>query len=327
MVKLLKVLFFFVVSVSSAHVYDIVIIGGGPAGWSAAMEAARARVSVLVVAGNNDGGQLTASHMVENIPAVKAKPGFEIMNDLRDQALSCGAQLLTDTVVGVDFDARPFRITTSGNDMVQARSVIIATGSTPKKLGVPGEERFWGYGVSSCAVCDCFLYSNRSVVVVGGGDSAIEEALQLVEYASNITILVRSQVMRASNWMQEKLKKHVHKITILYDVTVQEICGTNEQGVIGVRIREGADNKESVVSTDGVFLAIGHVPNSSLFTKWLSVDEKGYLILHSRSQATVLPGVFVAGDVADPHFKKAYIAMSSGGQAALEAVHFVRYQG
>jgi thioredoxin reductase (NADPH) len=308
------------------NLYDVIVIGAGPAGWSAAMEAARARVSVLVISGPIDGGQLSASHCVENIPAIKAQSGFAIMQDLREQALSAGANVLTDTVTAVDFSAKPLVIQPSQNGAFKAKAVIIATGSTSKKLDVQGEERFWGYGVSTCAVCDCFLYRDKQVVVVGGGDSAVDEALQLVEYASKITILVRNEAMRASNWMQEKLTKYADKITILYQVQVEEICGTDDLGVTGVQLKDIGTGIGSFLPVDGVFLAIGHEPNSHLFADWLPLDKYGYITLSTRSQATVIPGVFVAGDIADPIFKKAYIAMSTGGQAALEAVHFIRYQ-
>jgi thioredoxin reductase (NADPH) len=306
-----------------AKTYDVLIIGGGAAGLTAAMEVARAKYKVAIIA-QEIGGQLNGSHHVENIPAVSAKPGYEIMADLQHQVADFGVKFIYDTVTDVDFSVKnSYKLTTQDHGLLEADSVIIATGSSPKKLSVPGEEEFWGKGVSSCAVCDCFLYQDKEVVIVGGGDSAVEEALQLAEYANKVTILVRGQQMRASAWGQEKLREH-HKISIVYATEVVEIVGDDMHGVTGVMTRDVQTGAIKEFKTDGIFLAIGHTPNTDLVKKWLPLDVRGYIILTSRSQATTIPGLFAAGDVADPSYKKAYIAMGAGGQAGLEAVHYLR---
>lgn len=311
-------------TVLKAVVYDALVIGGGPAGLVAAMEIARAKYHVAVVA--PDSGQLVGSHDVENIPGIPAKPGAEIMDDLQKQVASFGAEFINDRVTAVDFDKAPYRLVTQENGILEAKTIIIATGSSAKKLGIPGEQEFWGRGVSSCAVCDCFLYTNKKVVIIGGGNSAIDEALQLAEYAREVTILVRGNEMRADAWGQDKVREKKN-ISIRYTIDVLEVLGDEEHGVTAIQIRDTATGLTQKMVIDGVFLAIGHKPNSDLFKKWIATDAQGYIILNGRSQATAVPGVFVAGDVADPVYKKAYIAMGAGGQAGLEAVHYVRFHG
>ena len=311
--------------ICQAHRYDIVVIGSGPAGCAAALYGARANMSTLVIAGDAVGGQLIGSHEVENWPGIIKKPGAEIMEDLYAQVQSFGAEFLHDAVVEIDFSQRPFLLTTRENGIIEARSIIIATGSTPKRLHVPGEELYWGNGVSSCAVCDCFLFKNKHVVVVGGGDSAVEEALQLVGYAQSVTLLVRGHEMRAAPYGQEKLKEHSDKIFVKYNSSITEIVGTDELGVTGVMLRDAITGQESLFATEGVFLAIGHTPTTQLFRHVINLDETGHVALNGRSQATHIPGVFVAGDVADNRFKQAAKAAGDGVQAALEAIDFLRF--
>lgn len=302
--------------------YDAIVIGGGSAGMVAAMELARAKYHVAVIS-DTIGGQLVGSHNVENIPGIAAKPGAAIMDDLQQQVAAFGVEFMYDTVTAVDFSQAPYAVLTQTYGLLKARAVIIATGSSAKTLAIPGEQAFWGRGVSSCAVCDCFLYQNREVVVIGGGDSAIEEALQLAEYATKVTILVRGAAMRAAEWGKEKLREKKN-IFIVYQTDVLEILG-DETGVTAVMLHDNATGITKKFATDGVFLAIGHTPNSDLFKKWLPLDAQGYIVLNCRSQGTRVPGVFVAGDVADPLYKKAYIAMGAGGQAGLEAIHYLRF--
>lgn len=319
---------FFLVSLSflfplQSQMYDVLVLGGGPAGLAAPIEIARAKYKVAVIS-QEFGGQLNGSHLVENIPSVASKPGHEIMTNLQQQVVSFGTECIEDTIVAVDFSQEgAYTVTTQDHGILTARAIIIATGSSPKKLGIPGEQEFWGRGVSSCAVCDCFLYQNKEVVVVGGGDSAIEEAFQLAEYADKVTILVRRDQMRASDWGQEKISEY-KKVSIVYSTEVVEILGDDEQGVISVMLRNTKTGEFTSMKTDGVFLAIGHTPNSALFKDWLHIDKQGYIVLTGRSQATTIPGVFVAGDVCDPWYKKAYIAEGHGGQAGLEAVNYMR---
>lgn len=310
-----------------AREYDCVILGAGPAGLSAALYAAQAHISTAVIAENY--GQLTGSHRVENFPGVEGKSGFEIIETLRHQVTSSGAvDFINDTIISVDFprvDASLFKIMTSSYGVISAKTVIIATGSSSKKLGVPGEEQWWGYGVSCCAVCDGFFYKNKDVVVVGGGNSAVEQALQLVGYARSVTIIVRASDMRATPHEKIKLFEHKEKIKVLYDTVITEIFGDAQHGVTGVQLFNRIDDTSRHMPIDGVFLAIGHVPNTSLFSEWITLDPTGHIALATRSQATNIPGVFAAGDVADPDFKQAAKAAGDGVQAALEAIDFVRF--
>lgn len=303
----------------------LVIIGGGPAGLAAGLYGARAKLKeTLVITGDLLGGQLTGSGEVENWPGIVRKQGAAIMDDFIAQTESVGVQFLEDSVVKVDFSQSPFTLMTSENGILEADALIIATGSTPKKLGVPGEQEYWGAGVSSCAVCDCFLYGDREVVIVGGGDSAIEEALHLVPYAKKITIFVRSDFMRAVPSMQDKLRKYREKISVIYNSHITQVLGDGSS-VTGVRVYDARTGQEYEYPTDGLFLAIGHTPNTELFVDWLDLDANGYVYLPTRSQMTTLPGIFVAGDVADNKFRQAGIAAGSGIQAALEAIEFLRY--
>ena len=305
--------------------YDVVVIGSGPAGCSAGLYAARANLSTLVITGDSPYGQLSGSHEVENWPGIPKKCGIEIMEQLHEQVRSFGVSFLYDTVMSIDSTRRPFIITTADQSVFEAHAIVIATGSSPKMLHVPGEDLYWGKGVSACAVCDCFLYKNKDVVIVGGGDSAVEEALQLVGYARSITILVRSHAMRAVLNGQKKLQEHADKIDIRYNSSIAEILGDVERGVTGVMVCDSASSQSYVLPIDGVFLAIGHKPNVDLFKDWIALDTTGHVALANRSQMTNIPGIFVAGDVADNRFKQAAKAAGDGVQAGMEAVEFVRF--
>lgn len=308
-----------------AEHYNVVVIGGGPAGSAAAIYTGRANLSTLLITGDTPYGQLAGSHEVENWPGILKKSGTEIMEDLHAQVGSFGVQFLYDAVTNVDFSKRPFTLSTREQGAFETDAVVIATGSSPKKLGVPGEDAFWGNGVSSCAVCDCFLFRDKDVVVVGGGDSAVEEAIQLVGYARSVTIVVRSATMRAAVHGQEKLRNYGDKIKIIYNSAITEIVGDAQQGVTGVVLFDAQTQRHVTMPIDGVFLAIGHIPNTELFKKWLTFDATGHILLADHSQATIIPGVFAAGDVADNRFKQAGKAAGDGIQAGMEAVDFVRF--
>lgn len=314
--------------VSNGQSYDCVIIGSGPAGLAAALYTVQANISTAVIA--QDFGQLTGSHRVENFPGVAGKSGTEIIETIWDQIQGSGTiDFFDDTVIAIDFSYRPdqcFKIMTAQNGVIEAKTVIIATGSSPKRLGVPGEDQLWGFGVSSCAVCDGFLYKNKEVIVVGGGNSAIEQALQLIGYAKKVTIVVRKSEMRATPHEKKKLYEHSEKIKVIYDTVVTEILGDISTGVTGIQVVNKVDGSVSMVPTDGIFLAIGHNPNTALFKEWLPLDETGHIVLTTRSQMTNIPGIFVAGDVAEAHFKQAPKAIGDGVQAALEAIDFVRFR-
>jgi thioredoxin reductase (NADPH) len=309
---------------SSLGVIPIVVIGGGPAGLAAGMYGARSKFDTLVITGELPGGQLTGSGEVENWPGIIRKRGADIMDDFVEQVAGVGACFLDDIVEEVDFSESPFRIFTLENGIIEAEAVIIATGSYPRKLHVSGETRYWGSGISSCAICDCFLYTGREVGVVGGGDSAIEEVLHLVPYAKKITLFVRGSRMRAAQAMQDKLTLYPDQISIIYNVGIDEVVGDGKT-VTGVLIVDRKTDIRYHYSLDGLFLAIGHTPNTKIFKHWLRLDSEGFFNLPTRSQMTEIPGVFVAGDVADKHFRQAGIAAGSGIQAALEAIDFLRY--
>lgn len=301
----------------------LVIIGSGPAGLSAALYGARAKVKTLVITGSEPGGQLMGSGEVENWPGIQRKSGAEIMDGLFEQTESLGVEFLYDSIESVDFSQTPFMLKTLESGSIKAQAVIIATGSHPRKLHIPGESLYWGSGVSSCAVCDCFLYEGKKVAIVGGGDSAVEEALHLMPYAKKITIFVRKPHMRAAACMQDKLLLYPDKVEVVYTTEVQEVLGDGTV-VTGLRVKNNRTQQESVFPVDGLFLAIGHLPCTELFKKHLDLASDQYICLTQRTQSTQIPGIFVAGDVADNRFRQAGVAAGTGIQAALEALEFLR---
>lgn len=297
------------------------IIGSGPAGYTAAIYSSRAGFSPVLYEGMEPGGQLTTTTIVENYP------GFEngvdansLMDQMRGQALHFGTEIRRGRIRSVDFSSRPLRLTDDGGVQIEADSVIIATGASAKYLGLPSETAFKGMGVSACATCDGFFYRNRTVAVVGGGDTACEEASYLAGLCSKVYMIVRRDVMRASKAMQERVMK-TPNIEILWNCNTQEVLG-DMNGVTGVRLLH-KDGRVFDVSVDGFFLGIGHHPNSDIFKDWVKVDENGYIITLEGSSRTNVEGVFAAGDVQDPRYRQAITAAASGCRAALDAERYL----
>ena len=301
------------------------IIGSGPAGYTAAIYASRANLQPVVYCGLLTGGQLTQTTVVENFPGYPdGVDGNEMMLDLRHQAERLGADLRDGEIVKADLGSLPYLLTTDGGVEIEAETVIIATGASAKYLGLEDEKKYNGQGVSACATCDGFFYRKRTVAVVGGGDTACEEALYLASLAKKVYMLVRKPFLRASEAMQRRVREN-EKIEVLFEHNAVGLYGDN--GVEGAHVvkRLGQPDEERYdLPIDGFFLAIGHKPNSDLFTPWLETDETGYIVTLDGTPRTRLPGVFAAGDVADPHYRQAITAAASGCQAAIEADRYLR---
>ena len=298
------------------------IIGGGPAGYTAAIYGARADMSPVLYEGTQPGGQLTTTTDIENFPGFEnGIDGTQLMNTMRAQAVRLGADLRNGTVSSADLSQRPFRITVDGGKEILAETLIIATGATAKYLGLPSETKFKGLGVSACATCDGFFYRKKTVAVVGGGDTACEEATYLAGLCRKVYMIVRRDVLRASQAMQEKVMA-TENIEILWNCNTQEVLG-DDYGVTGVRLVR-KDGEVFDVAIDGFFLAIGHHPNSELFSQWVNVDKEGYIITDGRTSKTNVEGVFAAGDVQDPLYRQAITAAASGCRAALDAEKFLK---
>jgi thioredoxin reductase (NADPH) len=308
---------------SMNEIRNLIIIGGGPAGYTAALYAARADLNPLVIEGFAFGGQLMITSDVENYPGFKdGILGPELMQEFRSQAERFGAEFLTDDVTRVDFSERPFRVYV-GDDEYTAETVIVATGATARQLGLPSELSLQGRGVTYCAVCDAAFYRDREVVVVGGGDSAMEEALFLTKFASKVTIVHRRDEFRASNIMLDRARAN-DKIEWITSAVVDEVLGDGK--MTGVRLRDTQTGETSELAADGLFVAIGHDPNTKLFLDWLDHDEGGYLITDGRSTETNIPGVFAVGDVQDHVYRQAVTAAGSGCMGALDAERFLAAQ-
>lgn len=301
-----------------------VIIGSGPAGFTAAIYASRANLSPLVIEGPQPGGQLTTTTEIENFPGYPEKvTGIKLMEDLRAQAITYGANVFSGRVTEVDFSNRPFKITVDGKQTITSEAVIISTGATARYLGLPDEQKYMGMGVSACATCDGFFYRKRTVAVVGGGDTAAEEALYLAGLASKVYLIVRRDKLRASKVMQQRVFDNP-KIEILFN--------TNTVGLFGNEVLEGAHlvaNKGTEnenyydIAIDGFFLAIGHKPNTEIFAGQIDLDEQGYIKVEAPSTKTNIEGVFAAGDVADPIYQQAISAAGTGCRAAIDLERFL----
>ena len=297
------------------------IIGGGPAGYTAAIYAARAGLSPVLYEGIQPGGQLTTTTDVENWPGFRdGIAGQDLMDTMRSQAVRLGADVRTGTVTSADLSVRPFAVVADGEKEISAEPVIIATGASAKYLGLPSEEKFKGMGVSACATCDGFFYRGKDVAVVGGGDTACEEAGYLAGICRKVYMIVRRDVLRASEAMQDRVK-NTPNIEILWNCSTQEVLGDNS-GVTGVRIA-GKDGRIFDIAVDGFFLAIGHHPNSELFSRWVNVDSEGYIITEGKTSRTNVEGVFAAGDVQDPLYRQAVTAAASGCRAAMDAEKYL----
>ena len=298
------------------------IVGGGPAGYTAAVYAARADIAPVVYEGLQPGGQLTTTTDIENYPGFEnGISGPELMSVMRAQAVRLGADVRTGAVTSADLSQRPFVIEIDGQKQIEAETLIIATGATAKYLGLPSETKFKGLGVSACATCDGFFYRKKTVAVVGGGDTACEEATYLAGLCKKVYMIVRRDVLRASEAMQERVKA-TENIEILWNCNTQEVLG-DEYGVTGARLLR-KDGEVFDIAVDGFFLAIGHHPNSEVFNKWVAVDKEGYIITDGKTSMTNVEGVFAAGDVQDPLYRQAITAAASGCRAALDAEKFLK---
>lgn len=300
------------------------IIGSGPAGYTAAIYTGRANLSPVLYEGIQPGGQLTITTEVENFPGYpEGISGTQLMEDLRKQAERFGVEIRSGIATAADLSKRPYRITIDDEKVIEAETIIISTGATAKYLGLADEQKYAGMGVSACATCDGFFYRKKTVAVVGGGDTACEEAIYLAGLAKQVYLIVRKPFLRASKIMQERVMNHPN-IQVLFEHNATGLYGEN--GVEGVHLvkRLGESDEERYdIAIDGFFLAIGHKPNSDIFKDYLDTDETGYILTEGNTPRTKVPGVFAAGDVADPHYRQAITAAGSGCKAAIEAEKYL----
>ncbi len=304
--------------------HNVVIIGSGPAGLTAAVYTARANLAPLMIEGSQAGGQLTLTTDVENFPGFpQGIMGPQLIQDMRAQAERFGTAFQTADVTKVDLSRRPFTVTINDEETIQAQSLIISTGASANLLGLDSESRLLGHGVSTCATCDGFFFRGQPIVVIGGGDSAMEEATFLTKFASHVTIVHRRDKLRASKIMQDKAMKN-DKISFRWNSMVEEVLG--DDVVTGLRLRDAVTNDTATLDCKGVFVAIGHTPNTQLFRGQIETDANGY-IQTSHGTATNVPGVFAAGDVQDPHYRQAITAAGTGCMAAMDAERFLEAEG
>lgn len=309
---------------SETHHSKVLILGSGAAGCTAAIYAARANMKPIMVEGMQPGGQLTITTDVENYPGF-AEPiqGPWLMEQMVEQAKNVGTEIFSDLIVEVDFSSRPFRAIGDSGDIYTGDTVIVATGASARWLGLESEQKFSGFGVSACATCDGFFYRDKPVAVIGGGNTAVEEALFLTNFASKVTLIHRRDELRAEKIMQDRLFRN-EKIEVVWDTVLDEVVGTQDPpGVTGAKLKNIKTDEGMDLEADGIFIAIGHDPNTKIFRGKLDMDDEGYLITAPDSTATNIPGVFAAGDVKDKVYRQAVTAAGMGCMAALEAEKFI----
>lgn len=305
----------------------VLIIGSGPAGYTAGIYAARAGLNPILVSGSQVGGQLTITTEIENFPGFPEPiGGLDLMQRMREQAQNVGVTIVDDLITEVDFSKAPFHCNSAGSNLFCGDTVIIATGASARWLGLDSEKKFLGFGVSGCATCDGFFYRNRDVAVVGGGNTAADEALYLTNFAKSVTLIHRRDSLRADKVMQQRLTEN-QKIKIEWDSVVDEVIGTeNPLGVTGVILKNVKTDSKKELKVDGLFIAIGHHPNTDLFKGLLDLDNDGYIKTKDNGCETNIPGIFAAGDVQNPNFRQAVVAAGSGCIAALEAEKYLSRQ-
>jgi thioredoxin reductase (NADPH) len=302
---------------------NVIIIGSGPAGYTAAIYTARANLNPILIEGLQPGGQLTTTTEVDNFPGFSSGiQGPELMDEMKKQALRFGTEILSAEVTKADFSKSPFSVTVNEKDLYQTKTVIIATGASAKYLNLESEKRLMGYGVSACATCDGFFFKEKEVVVVGGGDTAIEEANFLTKFASKVTVIHRRDQLRASKILQENAFKN-DKIDFCWDSVVEDILDPDQGKVTGIKLKNVKTDEVTEKNCDGVFLAIGHTPNTSIFKGQLKMDKMGYIISKDGAK-TSIPGIFACGDVKDHVYRQAVTAAGSGCAAAIEAELFLQ---
>lgn len=301
-------------------------MGSGPAGLTAALYTARANLEPLVFEGPEAGGQLTTTTDVENFPGFpEGIMGPELMDLMREQSERFGAQCVQKAVTAVDFSKRPFLVSTE-DEQILASTFIISSGATARMLGLPSERELVGYGVSTCATCDGFFFRDKELVVIGGGDSAMEESIFLTKFATRVTVVHRRDKLRASVIMQQRAREN-EKIDFVWNGVVEDVLGSREDGVTGVRIKDVVTGESYVKECEGMFVAIGHTPNSEIFRGQLDMDDNGYLITNNGTSETSVAGVFAAGDIQDTRYKQAITAAGSGCMAAMDAERFIEEHG
>lgn len=304
---------------------DVLIIGSGPAGYTAGIYTARTGLKSLIVSGNQKGGQLILSSEVDNYPGfVETMTGYEIMEKMRQQAEEREVQIVDDIITEVDFFDHPFTCSSAAGNSYQSKAIIVATGSSVNWLGLPSEKKYMGHGVSSCATCDGFFYRGKEVAVVGGGNTAAEEALYLAAFTDKVYLIHRRHSLRADTVLQQRLLQN-RKIVMVWNNIIEEILGTEEPlSVTGLKIRNVKTDMQKTLYISGLFVAIGHHPNTELFRNYLNLTAGGYIATQENGCTTNIRGVFAAGDVCNPEHHQAVIAAGSGAKAALEAIKFLR---
>ncbi|NLR71540.1 thioredoxin-disulfide reductase [Novosphingobium sp. ERN07] len=308
---------------ATTHKTRMLIIGSGPAGLSAAIYGARAGMQPIVVQGLQPGGQLTITTDVENYPGFRdVIQGPWLMQEMQAQAEHVGTRMMWDTILDVNLDGSPFRATGDSGDIYEGDVLVIATGAQAKWLGVEGEQEFSGKGVSACATCDGFFYRGKKVVVIGGGNTAVEEALYLTNHSTDVTLIHRRDSLRAEKILQDRLHAHPN-VKVLWNQKVDSFVGEGGKGLTGVKLVDTVTGEESIVATDGAFVAIGHAPATELFKSKLELDESGYIVVQPGTPKTAIPGVFACGDVMDHTYRQAVTAAGTGCMAALDAERFL----